>query len=182
MKTSTVALLVAASLLVTPAAFAASPDFNYVEGGYTKLDFDNSNFKPDGFKVSGSASVSHNLYLNAAYTDASDGVDYNHLSLGLGYRLSAASNTDVYGMASYEEVERGNFDDNGYGLTAGVRSFITRNIELDGGLSYIDIDKNDETYLNLAVSYSITPRAAVNLAYRTSDDTDMITLSGRYSF
>jgi len=182
MKTSKIALLVTASFLCAPAVFAASPNFNYVEGGYTKLDFDNVNFEPDGFKVSGSASVSNNLFLNGSYTDASDGVDYNHLSLGLGYRVAAASNTDVYGIVSYEEMELGNFDNNGYGLTAGVRSFITPNIELDGGLSYIDIDKNDETYLNLGASYYITHVAAVNVAYRTSDDSDMITLSGRYSF
>lgn len=182
MKTSKIALLVAASFLCAPAVFAASPDFNYVEGGYTELEFDNSNFEPDGIKVSGSASVSKNLFLNGSYSDASDGADYNQLSLGLGYRVAANSNTDVYGIVSYEELEIGKSDDNGYGLTAGVRSFVTANIELDGGLSYIDIDNNDETFLNLGASYYITPVAAVNLAYRTSDDIDMLTLSGRYSF
>ncbi|MFT6896830.1 MAG: opacity protein-like surface antigen [Paraglaciecola sp.] len=182
MKTSKIALLVAASLLGAPAVFAASPNFNYVEGGYTKLDFDKSNFEPDGVKISGSASVSNNLFLNGSYSDASDRVDYNQLSLGLGYRVAANSNTDVYGIVSYEEMEIGNVDDNGYGLTAGVRSFITPNIELDGGLSYVDIDRNDETFLNLGASYYITKEAAVNVAYRTSDDSDTITFSGRYSF
>lgn len=175
--------MLAASFFVAPAVFAASPDFNYVEGGYTKQDYSKSNVEPDGFKISASALVSQNIFINGAYTDTSDGIDINHLSLGLGYRVPAASNTDVYGVVSYEEAERGNFDEKGYGLTAGVRSFVTSNIELDGGLSYIDINKfDDQTYLNLSASYYITPMAAVNLAYRTSDDADMLTLSGRYSF
>jgi opacity protein-like surface antigen len=183
MKNSTISLfLVAASLLGAPAVFAASPNFNYVEGGYTRLDFNNSNVEPDGFKVSAWALVSNNLFFNGSYTDASDGVDFNQLSLGLGYRVAAASNTDVYGIVSYEEMEIGNFDDNGYGLTVGVRTFVTPNIELDGGLSYLDIDNNDETFLNLGASYYITKEAAVNVAYRTSDDSDTITFSGRYSF
>jgi opacity protein-like surface antigen len=79
-------------------------------------------------------------------------------------------------------VEIGNFDDNGYGLTVGARTFVTPNIELDGGLSYVDIGKNDETFLNLGASYYITQEAAINVAYRTSNDSDTITFSGRYSF
>lgn len=182
MKNIKIPLLVAAAMTCAPAVFAASPDFSFVEAGYTQLDFDNKRFEPDGFKIAGSASVSNNLFLTGAYTDTSDGRDYNALSLGLGYRVAAASNTDVYGILSYEELEQGAADDNGYGLTAGIRSFVSRNLELDGGLSYIDVDKDDETYLYIGASYYITPEAALNLAYRTSDDTDMLTLSGRYSF
>ncbi|MFQ3197297.1 MAG: hypothetical protein ACI8R9_002848 [Paraglaciecola sp.] len=66
MKNSKITLLVTASLLGAPAVFAASPNFNYVEGGYTKLDFDSRNVEPDGFKVSGWASVSKNLFLNGS--------------------------------------------------------------------------------------------------------------------
>ena len=108
--------------------------------------------------------------------------DFNQLSLGLGYRMAASSNTDVYGVVSYEEAELEDYDENGYGLTAGIRSRVTPNIELDGGVSYIDLDDDDDTYLNLGASYYFTPAAAVSVSYRTSDDNDIMGVSARYSF
>ena len=114
MKASKIALF-AATVISMPSVYAASPDFNYVEGGYAKIDVDNSDYEPDG-------------------------------------------------------------------LTAGIRSRVTPNIELDGGVSYIDLDDDDDTYLNLAASYYFTPAAAVSVSYRTSDDNDIMGVSARYSF
>ncbi|GAC25138.1 porin family outer membrane protein [Paraglaciecola mesophila KMM 241] len=186
MKVSKIALL-AATVISVPTAYAASPDFNYVEGGYSKIDVDNSDYEPDGFKVSGSALVGKNVFVNGSYTDTSDeinnsDIDFNQLSLGIGYRMAASSNTDVYGVVSYEEAELEDYDENGYGLTAGIRSRVTPNIELDGGVSYLDLDDDDDTYLNLAASYYFTPAAAVSVSYRTSDDNDIMGVSARYSF
>ena len=118
MKASKLALF-AATVISVPTAYAASPDFNYVEGGYAKIDV---------------------------------------------------------------EAELEDYDENGYGLTVGIRSRVTPNIELDGGVSYIDLDDDDDTYLNLAASYYFTPAAAVSVSYRTSDDNDIMGVSARYSF
>ena len=186
MKASKIALL-AATVISVPSVYAASPDFNYVEGGYAKIDVDDTSYDPDGFKVSGSALVGKNVFLNGSYTDTSDEVanrdiDFNQLSLSLGYRMAASSNTDVYGVVSYEEAELESYDQNGYGLTAGIRSRVTPNIELDGGVSYIDLDDDDDTYLNLGASYYFTPEAAVSISYRTSDDNDIMGIAARYSF
>ena len=72
MKATKIALI-AATVISVPTAYAASPDFNYVEGGYAKIDVDNSDYEPDGFKVSGSALVGKNVFVNA--------VSYTHLTL-----------------------------------------------------------------------------------------------------
>ena len=46
------AALTAATLPLT--AMADKPDWRYVEGGYTKMDFDdNESFEPDGLTVNG---------------------------------------------------------------------------------------------------------------------------------
>ena len=49
------ASLAAVVATVAPtAALADKPDWRYVEGGYTKLDFDNNeSFEPDGLTING---------------------------------------------------------------------------------------------------------------------------------
>ena len=61
MKMNKVALLLLSSVFVTPAAFAETPNFNYVSGGYLNADFDGDDLNGwtlDGSKLLGRVDLS----------------------------------------------------------------------------------------------------------------------------
>ena len=61
------AALTAATLPLS--AMADKPDWRYVEGGYTKMDFDgNESFEPDGLTINGKYLLNSNWYLNGEYS------------------------------------------------------------------------------------------------------------------
>lgn len=108
------------------------------------------------------------------------------MSLGLGYRYALSNKTDLYGIASYEDVEvsgsGASESEDGYGLTAGARSMVMDNIELRGAVKYIDTDSGSDTSLPIGGDYFFSPAFAVGISYETSDDLSTFGLNARYNF
>jgi len=112
-------------------------------------------------------------------------VDFNTLSVGLGYRHAISSNSDLFGLVSYEDIEveasfkekSRDVSDNGYGLQAGIRSLVTQNIELSGSITYIDIAEESETGFNVLAMYHLTNQFSVGAGYSKTDDVDSLSLS-----
>ena len=73
-------------------------------------------------------------------------------------------------------------DENGYGLSVGVRSMLTDSIEIDGRLSYIDIADDSETAITLGARYYVNTNFSLGTRYTTREDLDYISLTARYSF
>ena len=70
------AALTAATLPLT--AMADKPDWRYVEGGYTKMDFDdNESFEPDGLTVNGKYLLNSNWYLTASIASLKRATDFD---------------------------------------------------------------------------------------------------------
>ncbi|BCO17245.1 MULTISPECIES: outer membrane beta-barrel protein [unclassified Alteromonas] len=187
-------LALAVALSVASAgAFAAAPAWDFVQGSYVITDFDESDFsyEPDGFAFSGSKLVTDDVFVTAEYSMQEDDilgidVDLDMLTIGLGYRYAWSEKTDLFGIVSYEDVELSgsgqSADEDGFGLTAGVRSMVTDNIEVRGAVKYIDLDEDDDTSVLVGADYFLSPMFAVGLSYETSDDLSTFGINARYNF
>lgn len=190
------AVLVSALLLSFGSAQAAeSPRWDRVSASYQSVDVDSETLT--GFGVSGSKLIGDDFFVTASYAKASDDVnvmgtnvdfDFNTLSAGLGYRYAVAKNSDVFGIVSYEDVELKasaldfKASDNGYGLTAGIRSMVSDKIELIGSIQYVDIADDSETAFSVSGLYNFTEQFSAGLGYTKSDDVDTISVSATYFF
>ena len=161
-------------------ALAASPNWQFAEAGYTNLDNDFVDF--DGLSISSKYLLDNNIYLNGEYSDLSkDGYDLNRTTLGAGYRIPMNSTTDAYVGANYERVDTNLVDENGYSVNAGVRSMVTREVELMGQVGYYDVDDGDVT-VKVGANYYFAPRWAAGLSYEKIDDADFTQVTARYTF
>lgn len=183
MRKALTLLAAVTATLTSYSTLADTPDWRYVEGGYTKVDFDgNESFEPDGLTVNGKYLLNANVYLNGEYSFFEEGnFDFDMLTLGAGYRLPINATTDAYFGANLERVD-GDFDDEtGYSINAGLRSMVTEQIELAGEVGYYDVDDGEAT-LKIGANYYITPQWAVGASYETIDELDILQVTARYAF
>jgi hypothetical protein len=192
MKKQLITLTIAT--LFSTASFAqASPTWNLIEGGYGTADIDDlDELSPNGFVVLGSALVGENVFVQGSYSILSDefsgvDIDVDQASVGLGYRYGLTETTDAYASVSYEYVELSasgiaSEDDNGYGLTVGLRSRITEQLELNGSIGYVDIADESETALGVSAHYYFTQNVALGVSYSSTADFNVYGVSLRYAF
>ena len=175
-------------------AFAASPSYDFVKAGYVQADIENAgDFEPTGFQIQGFKSLNENVYLTGRYGQLGEDVsgvdiDLDYVSAGVGYRYGLTQNTDFFGEVTYEyvnlDVELDSIsgeDDNGYGITAGIRSMLSEQFELRGAIRYIDIEDN-ETAFEIGADYFFTPQFSFGATYVIADDVDLLGVSARYTF
>ena len=175
-------------------AFAASPSYDFVKAGYVQADIEDAgDFEPNGFQIQGFKSLNENVYLTGRYGQLSEDVsgvdiDLDYASAGIGYRYGLTANTDFFGEVTYEyvnlDVELDGIsgeDDNGYGVTAGIRSMLTEQFELRGAIRYIDIEE-DDTAFEIGADYFFTPQFSFGATYVIADDVDLLGVSARYTF
>ena len=164
-------------------ALADGPDWQYVEGGYTQLDFDdNDSFDPDGVVISGTYLTTPNVYVTGDYRMTEEGrFDLDMLTLGAGYRLPINATTDAYFGANFERLDTSGDDENGYSINAGIRSMLTRQFELSGELGYYDVVDGEAT-VKVAANYYFNTDWAVGASYEMIDDLNIMSLTARYSF
>ena len=175
-------------------AFAASPSYDFVKAGYVQADIEDAgDFEPSGFQIQGFKSLNENVYLTGRYGQLGEDVsgvdiDLDYASAGVGYRYGLTQNTDFFGEVTYEyvniDVELDSIsgeDDNGYGITAGIRSMLSEQFELRGAIRYIDIE-DDETAFEIGADYFFTPQLSFGATYVIADDVDLLGVSARYTF
>lgn len=172
---------------------AESPRWDSASISYQSVDIDGD--KLTGFAISGSKLLGDDFFVAGSYGNASDDidgveVDFNTLSVGLGYRYSISQNTDFFGVASYEDWEveasyqgfSASVSENGYGLKIGVRSMISEKIELSGTLQYVDIADETETAFGVSALYNFTEQFSAGVGYIKEDDVDTLSVSAVYFF
>ncbi|AMJ97432.1 hypothetical protein AVL55_04210 [Alteromonas macleodii] len=174
--------------------FAASPSYDFVKAGYVQADIEDAgDFEPSGFQIQGFKSLNENVYLTGRYGQLGEDVsgvdiDLDYASAGVGYRYGLTQNTDFFGEVTYEyvniDVELDSIsgeDDNGYGITAGIRSMLSEQFELRGAIRYIDIE-DDETAFEIGADYFFTPQFSFGATYVIANDVDLLGVSARYTF
>lgn len=180
-----------ASLVLAPAVvFAASPEYNYVEGNYVNTDVDGVD-DGDGFGIAGSAEVGENIFIFADFSTVgfSAGVDFDVFKAGIGYKSAISGTTDANLSAFFvnEQIDTGffgSFDENGFGLDASLRSMMSNEFELNGGITYIDLGGafNTETSIHFGGVYSFDTSFAVTGDIDFGEDITTFSIGGRYYF
>jgi len=172
------------------AANSSGLNYTYAEIGYGQVNIDDPDVDGDGFGIGGSFALTDQFHLFGSYTttDLDFDVDATNFDLGFGFNTPLADNIDVVATLSYVYVEFeaagfGSADDNGLGGGLGLRALLNPQIELFGGVEYVDLsDSGSDTALGLGGRYNFNEQFAVGLAGSWSDDTNSYTLTGRMNF
>lgn len=170
--------LVAAACALGPAgaAQAAGPGGSYIQGGYADWDdFDN------GFNVGGSLMLGPTVRAFADYTDT----DLEQLRIGGGLVVPMTSPLSLEVGGSYQNLEAGGFDDDGFGVHGIARFAVIPGLTLAGKLEYVfrdDID--DELVLGADADYRFMPQLSAFVSYDVYDeiDEDLLMVGARLHF
>jgi hypothetical protein len=178
--------------LVSGACLAADggPQWTYGELNYTRIDFDDLDADGDLLGVGGSIAVTDLFHLFASYDDGeieADGpvdadADYSQMRLGGGINYPVSETVDLVGQVSWVNLEIEDFDEDGLGLFGGVRAMLTPKFELNGGVSYVDIDDSDDTALEVGGVYSFTDMFAVSARASFGDEVTFYGVGARLYF
>jgi len=188
MNTRIATAMLAAFALAPLASQAESPSYSYVEGGYVRTDIDGIGKDADGFLVRGSIELPHDFFLFARYIDQGVyGADIKQYGVGAGYAWAITDTTDLYGKLGYAKAEADAYgfgiDDDGYSLGIGVRSRVTRSIELEASVDYADYsDLGDDTTFGAGARWYFTEHFAVGIEAQVGDDATSYGIGVRWSF
>ena len=187
-------LLVTALVFFISPALADGPSYNFIDIGYqeAELDGDLAGFSVDGdgYGIRGSFEVGENWFVAVGYSSLGFdfGVDLDQIAVGGGYYFGMSERTDFFASLSYlsAEVSAGGFgsvDEDGYGVSVGIRSMLTDNFELNGSIGYSDLgDGADGTAFNAGALYSFTPTFAIGFDIGIDEDVTLYGLGGRFYF
>ncbi|MGY8928016.1 MAG: outer membrane beta-barrel protein, partial [Flavobacteriales bacterium] len=112
-------------------------------------------------------------------------------SLGLGARVGVSDNTDVYGKVGYSSYKAGakvpgvlavSVADNGFDLGAGIRSMVSKSVELGVGVSYYNFGNDNGVSFNASALYMISSQFAVGVFSDFGSDDRVISFGVRMSF
>ncbi|MDF2179348.1 TonB-dependent receptor [Aliiglaciecola sp. CAU 1673] len=188
------------SALMALPALSASPNWNQLGLSYVYADIDDvDDASPTGFGLSASALLGERFIVRGNYQSVSDDIrlldadveiELDWSSLAVGMRHGLTNTMDLYGLISYEYLDaKASFDgesesedDNGYGLTVGLRAMVTEQLELDGSVAYVDVSDESDTLLKLTASYYLTSSLSVGLGLQATDDFKLYMATARYSF
>jgi opacity protein-like surface antigen len=171
-------------------AYAEGLNYTYGEVGYGIVEIDDADVDGDGFNIAGSFALTDEFHIFGGYSTASldFGIDFNQLELGIGYNTPISNSVDVVATLAYVNVEVeaagfGSEDDNGFGIGVGLRGMVSPQVELHGGIEYIDLsDSGSDTGFGAGIRYNFTEQFAVGLRGDWTDDVSQITLAGRLYF
>lgn len=180
-------LLAPCLMLALPALAAAAdePRYTYAELGYVNTDYDDIDVDGDGFRIGGSYALHRNVHLVAGYEDVGldRGFDATAWNAGIGLNFPLRPGLDAVGRARYIDFELdtpggGDPDEDGYGLEGLVRAMIGPQLELNGGVRYVDIE-DDETSLVIGGLYEVAKNFAISAELDFGDDVTTLFIGGR---
>ena len=183
-------LLAIAILSLPLAAGAAELDYNYIEGGYSRLAPDGTINQADGFGLNGSVSISEQLFLYGGWSNNEiDGsaTDVDVQRIGLGWRNALSDRTDLVVNANYLkfDVDFGilGLDAEGYEAEVGVRHAFGDHFEGQASLGYVDGgDFNGAVYGKLTGQYRFNQRWGLVGSALIRDDVKEYFFGPRLSF
>ena len=120
--------------------------------------------------------------------DLDFGIDASTFNAGIAYNTSVSPVVDLIARLSYEWVEIKvpgfpSIDDNGFGLGVGLRFAASDTIELNAGISYVDLsDGGDDTAFGAAGIYNGRYAFALGLSGSWGSDVSVYALTGRLYF
>jgi opacity protein-like surface antigen len=184
-----VAALAAAAVALPSTAFEGDIRYSYLEGGYQRLDVDNFNGKGNGGFFGGSIQVHESAFLSAGYDFAGlgRGVDVRTLELAAGVRYPMTRDLDAVLQLGYidgkVDTRFGDFNDDGFFVSAGARWMLTETVELNSAIKYVDLDRSgDDWVFSLGGLIEVRPKIALLGGFEFTDGADILQLGVRYYF
>ena len=169
--------------------------YDYLDLGYFTYDFDDAGVdSATGFGAELSVPLLSILFAKASLSyatpETSDGEDLDYLAweLGGGIGIPLKSNLDlvIEGGVSGQSFSSGFPNDplDGHGLyvTPGLRLMLGDLLELNGGVTFTNIDSNTDLGLDLKALIHITPRLSAFGSAYYSDEVSQYGLGLRLSF
>lgn len=171
-------LLIAAGALAALPGLASAHNYTYLEGGYLNRDFGADD--ESGFRIAGSGAIAPHFALIGEYADTGD---LEQISAGGLFHTALNNTVDFTLGATYEHIEFGPGDDNGFGLRTGLRwQNADGRLELAPEIRYIDFGDDDDTSLRVAGLYGLTNELDVVAAVQAAGDDDRLEAGLRYNF
>jgi hypothetical protein len=171
---------VAAALAFGAQAVSADEfSYNLVEGSYISGD------DYDGFGIAGSLELAPQIFGHASLDaiEFDGGFDGSLLGMGIGYTISVNERFDVIGTGS---IKRFKFDgsngDFGFGVGLAARALLVEQLELQGGLEYVDVDTYSDTTFRVGGRWNFTPAFALGLDYQDNDMGSAVRAVARFDF
>lgn len=183
--------------LGTSAAMANEPSFNYVSASYVELDEADTTF--DGFEAELSGRVGQHLFISGSYAQLSGGwadvsnVDFDIAYARLGIIFGETDQVAFYagpqvqyinadfGLGSDGDFDLGSESSTDYGAFGGARVMLTPRVELNGEISYVDMDRGDYTSYSAGTRIYLTPNLAA-IGEVKFGDLDGFSVGVHYSF
>lgn len=188
-------------LMASAQAYAGGLSYSYVEAGYAKASFDDTDVDADGFGVEGSFLLAPSVFAVAGYTQAESdeftvgattgSIEVNGGSIGLGFRNAISADADFVATANFlfaDVTGDGGFagvlddDDTGYLIDIGVRGLVAPQFELAGGVSYGYIFDDGETSFGIDALFHVTPQFSLIIGGETSSDARVLSAGARLNF
>jgi hypothetical protein len=163
--------------------------YNYIQGSWAHTEIDNDlvDVDGDGFGIAGSLEVAPNWHIFASYGsyDLDFNVDQDVTTVGGGYHTPLAPGMDLVLNLAYINVDSGgpgySLDDDGLGMSLGLRMKLAPRWEVEGALEYVSLD-DDETSISGAAWYELTRNFSVGVAAGVGDNTYDYGIGGRVYF
>ena len=188
MKSLKILLSVATlSASLSSVSVAGEFSYNYIQASYASIDIDvlGTNVSGNGVSISGSFDLSENLAFDAEYSSTSYdfGIDSTGLDFGVTFHTPIAPKADFTAGLGFvkSEVTAPGFsdDDTASFLDVGIRNKINDTMEVEAGLSIIDIGSDSSTSLDLTLGVDINKKLQFGIGFSTGDDVDVIFLGLR---
>jgi hypothetical protein len=187
----------AALALTGPAIAADGFSYSYVELAWVNSELSDLDIDGDGFGLKGSFEFTPALHAFAQLSDTDydtgfgASVSGENMELGVGYAWSMSPRMDIVGKFSFVQQEididvpgfGGSFEDDGFALGGYVRGKPIEQLELTGGLDFVDMDLGgSDEYFTLCARYFFTKMFAAGLDLRLNSDDTTYMLGGRFNF
>jgi hypothetical protein len=182
--------LIVGLLPLSATAVAEGLDYSFVQGTYSQVEFDDIDVDGDGFGIGGSLAIGDRFAAFAGFDTADLDFDVETTSLEVGglFHTPLSDRVDFVSSLSYVSVEIdvpgfGSADDDGFGVGVGLRGMASPQLELNGGISYDDLnDSGDDTSFSAGMLYHFTDAFSAGLGGSWGDDASAYGISGRISF
>jgi hypothetical protein len=136
----------------------------------------------------GSFELNNEWHVVASYgqADLDFGFDLDTLAIGAGYVYPLKDGIDLYGRVLYIDMEVDgpgplDADDDGLGLQFRIRGRVSDELELEGGLQYVDVADSD-TSLQAGARYYFSESFSAGIGLTFGGDADGIGINARFEF
>ena len=152
---------------------AATPSYKFAEVGWLWIDPDGAGSESGVFL--GGSWGTRRLQFFAEYGDPGDPEIWN---IGAGWHGLLGDKADVVAEIAYVDAEV----DDGFRIAGGVRWMVLERLEINGFLTYSDLDLLDTTGLSVGGIWDFTRRLGVGGTFEFGDNVDTARAFLRFNF